>query len=524
VAISTAQEFLKVLEKSRLLTPEQLTRAQAQAGDAGGNPRPLIEALLEQRRLTRWQVNQLLAGQSSFFLGKYKLLDRIGAGGMGTVFKAEHVNMGRVVALKLISAELMNQPDSVARFRREVHMAASLHHPNIVTAYDADQVGRHHFLVMEHVDGSSLSDWIKQHGRLPIDWACECIRQAALGLEYAHRKGVVHRDIKPNNLLVVAQDTAGVPIVKILDMGLARSESEEYSIEELTNSNQVLGTPDYMSPEQAEDSRTADVRSDIFSLGCTLFKLITGQAPFGGKNAVEKLAARLRHDAPRASSLRPEIPPGLDALIARMLARDPAERFQACQEVVKALEPYASGTAGASQESSSIMLCNEVRVWSPSQAQRDSTLQDFLGALSNSPDQDTPAMGHSRTLSNPLPSPIVAANPIRARQRAIRRQNRLWVGSSVAVVCLLAMGFAWMLWLRPAVLTVQLAPADRRGSVLSINGQEQVLPAAGPVTFDLQPGDYRLLIVRRGFEPVQQEKKLNRGERWMFVPNWVPAR
>ena len=334
MAISTAQEFLKFLEKSRLLTAEQLAAARQQSEQAGGNPRPLIDALLERRQLTRWQVNQLLAGQSNFFLGKYKLLDRIGAGGMGTVFKAEHVNMGRMVALKLISAELMNKPDSVARFRREVHMAAALHHPNIVTAYDADQVGRHHFLVMEYVEGSSLYDWLKQHGRLPIDWACECIRQAALGLEYAHRKGVVHRDVKPNNLLVVAPDTTGVPILKILDMGLARSAGDEHAAEELTHSDQVLGTPDYMSPEQAEDSRAADPRSDIFSLGCTLFKLLTGQVPYGGKSAMEKLTARIRstmrrEPAPCGPSFRPGWTPSSPACWPgiRPIAIRPARRW-----------------------------------------------------------------------------------------------------------------------------------------------------------------------------------------------------
>jgi WD40 repeat protein/serine/threonine protein kinase len=519
LAISTAEEFLTVLEKSRLLTPEQMGAARQQAAEAGGNPRPLVESLMQRRLLTRWQVNQLLSSHSTFYLGKYKLLDKIGEGGMGKVFKAEHTTMDRVVALKLLPVELTAKPDSVARFRREVHMAASLHHPNIVTAYDADQVSNRHFLVMEYVEGNSLFEWLKQHGRLPIDWACECVRQAALGLEYAHRKGVIHRDIKPNNLLVVAADTSGVPVLKILDMGLARSKSEQQISEEITQSDQVLGTPDYISPEQADDSRSADARSDIYSLGCTLFKMLTGQLPFGGRSAMEKIAARLKYDAPRATSLRPEIPPGLDAAIARMLARNPADRIQTCQEVAKVLEPYASGTAGASEESSSIMLCSEARGWSPSQAHTDSALNEFLSALSNTPDQNTPAMGHSRTLVEPREG-LMAPRAGRPRRNGPDQKKLLLMGSSAVVGLLLALGLLWALWPRPAVLTVQWLPDDRRGATLTINGHEQALNASGPVTFELQPGTYEVFIARRGYEPISEEKNVARGDHWILIPKW----
>ncbi len=518
MAISTAQEFMTVLEKSRLLTAEQLSAVRQQAAEIGGHPRPLIESLMHRRLLTRWQVNQLLSGHCTFYLGKYKLLDKIGEGGMGKVFKAEHTTMDRVVALKLLPVELTSKADAVARFRREVHMAASLHHPNIVTAYDADQVSNRHFLVMEYVEGNSLYDWLKQHGRLPIDWACECIRQAALGLEYAHRKGVVHRDIKPNNLLVVAADTSGVPALKILDMGLARSASEQQISEEITQSDQVLGTPDYISPEQADDSRSADARSDIYSLGCTLFRMLTGQLPFGGKSALEKIAARLKYDAPRATSLRPELPPGLDAAIARMLARNPADRFQTCQEVVKVLEPYASGTAGASEESSSIMLCSEARGWSPSQAHTDSALNEFLSALSNTPDPNTPAMGHSRTLVEPRAGLVSS----RAAQRKGPDQKKLLLMASSSITgLLLALGLMWALWPRPAVLTVQWPPDDRRGATLTINGHEQAINASGPVTFELQPGTYQVFLARRGYEPINEEKNVARGDQWILVPKWT---
>ena len=300
----SVENYEELVRRSTLVKESDLKRIVAEAVQETGNRNPpaevLSQKLIAAGLLTQWQNDKLMQGKhQGFFLGKYKLLDRIGAGGMGTVFKAEHMNMGRTVALKLISAELMNKPDSVARFRREVHMAAALHHPNIVTAYDADQVGRHHFLVMEYVEGSSLFDWLKQHGRLPIDWACECIRQAALGLQHAHEKGLIHRDIKPSNLLL---DRNG--IVKISDLGLVMLDAPDAE-SRITREGLTVGTPDFVAPEQARNPRSADIRADIYALGCTFYFLLTAEVPYPGGTPTEKMLRHSRESVPAPS--RPDV-------------------------------------------------------------------------------------------------------------------------------------------------------------------------------------------------------------------------
>src|SRR5258708_595654 len=199
---------------------------------------------------------------------------------------------------------------------------------------------------MEYVAGKDLKSWIRQEKLLPVGWSCECIRQAALGLEHAFELGVVHRDIKPSNLLVAQNEHDGLPLVKILDLGLARFASETAEEGDLTRSGQVLGTPDYIAPEQARNTKMADIRADIFSLGCTLFELLTGRLPFPGETVMEKLMARASQDAYHVRLFRSDVPGELDAIVARMLARDPNMRYATPADVARALAPFAIGTAG----------------------------------------------------------------------------------------------------------------------------------------------------------------------------------
>src|SRR5258708_12543090 len=180
---------------------------------------------------------------------------------------------------------------------------------------------------MEYVAGKDLKSWIRQEKLLPVGWSCECIRQAALGLEHAFEQGMVHRDIKPSNLLVTQNEEDGLPLVKILDLGLARFASETQDEGDLTRSGQVLGTPDYIAPEQARNTKTADIRADIFSLGCTFFEMLTGRLPFPGDSVMEKLMARATQDAPSVRLYRPAVPPGLDPFVPSMLPPDPQHRF-----------------------------------------------------------------------------------------------------------------------------------------------------------------------------------------------------
>jgi WD40 repeat protein/tRNA A-37 threonylcarbamoyl transferase component Bud32 len=271
---------------------------------------------------------------------RYRVLRVLGHGGMGAVYQAEHRLMQRTVALKVIRADLIERPGTVERFQREVRAAAQLTHPNIVTAYDAEQAGGVHFLVMEYIEGANLAQHVRDHGPLPVPQACIYVRQAALGLHHAFTKGMVHRDIKPQNLLLTPQGW-----VKVLDFGLARFVRETAAPADgeaagLTHSGAMMGTPDYMAPEQANDPHTADIRADLYSLGCTLYFLLTGEPPFPKGTLVQRLADHQHTPPPSLILRRPDVPPALAAVVERLLAKDPCQRYQTPAEAAQALVPF----------------------------------------------------------------------------------------------------------------------------------------------------------------------------------------
>ena len=348
-AVRSAEEATRVDQFVHQLVDSSLMSAAAvtalinslPAHEKPRNGEQLARELVRQKKLTAYQAQQIYAGQGrSLVLGNYLILDQLGQGGMGLVLKAEHRRMKRLVALKVLSPKVTRTPEALRRFQREVEAAARLTHPNIVIAHDADEASGTHFLVMEYVEGTDLSSLVTKRGPLPLDQALDCILQAARGLEYAHQHGVVHRDIKPSNLLLDRQGT-----IKILDMGLARLDSAGGEQDQLTGAGQIMGTVAYMAPEQALDTKHADARADIYSLGVTLWYLLTGRPLFDGGSMVEKLMAHQTKPVPSLRSACPDVSPALEEVFTKMTAKSPETRYQTMTEVIADLERCRSGTA-----------------------------------------------------------------------------------------------------------------------------------------------------------------------------------
>ncbi|MCE9534319.1 MAG: serine/threonine protein kinase, partial [Planctomycetes bacterium] len=306
--------------------------------------------------LTDFQSQQLLGDDPDgcFIGGKYRILELLGRGGMGSVYLCEHVRMRRLVAVKVLPQEMERDQAMIARFEREAQAVASLDHPNIVRAFDIDQADGRNFLVMEFVDGTNLHTLVANHGPMSPARAAECIGQAALGLQHAWETGWVHRDIKPGNLLL---DRSGC--LKILDMGLARVFSETRSnLTSLFNEGLILGTADFLSPEQAAGVVDLDIRSDIYSLGATLYFLLTGKAPFEDGAVSQKLLWHRTLNPRPVTDIRPDVPPAMAALLDRMMAKSPANRPATPGEVALALAPFCVESPAAPDE-------REMPIWSP---------------------------------------------------------------------------------------------------------------------------------------------------------------
>jgi serine/threonine-protein kinase len=343
------QTFLANVRQSGLLSDEQLDAVAERLPDTT-RAKQVARALVEEGLLTRYQAERLLVGRQTLFtIGQYRILDKLGRGGMGHVYKAEHRTMNRVVALKVLAPNLTQTDRAQDLFRREVQLVARLVHPNIVTAYDANHFDDRFYLVLEYVNGPNLDQMVRKQGPLPIGQACEYVRQITIGLQYAHEQGMVHRDIKPANILIqqTGEGKSAQVVVKVSDFGLARLQETSAPDDEgmgtiLTKENTVMGTPDFLSPEQARSLHKVDIRSDLYSLGCTFYFLLTGKVPFPGGTTLEKLIRHSTETPPPVQQLRPELPAGVGAILNRLLEKEPEARYQTPGELAAALEPFAS--------------------------------------------------------------------------------------------------------------------------------------------------------------------------------------
>jgi serine/threonine protein kinase len=352
-------------------------------------PSDLSRALVRAGLLTEFQSEQLMLGRSKgFLLGKYLILERVGASRMSTVFLCQHQSMNRVVCVKVLSQARAANQTLLQRFCREARAAAGLDHPNIVRVHDFEENERGHMLVMEFVDGPNLEALVEKHGPLSPQRAAQYIYQAALGLQHAHEKGLVHRDVKPGNLMV---DRTGA--VKVLDLGLALVAEDDEAM--LTRA--VIGSVDYLAPEQSVNSHAVDARADIYGLGATFWYLMTGAPPFPGESVMERVLAHRKRTLPDLRSLCPDAPEGLNAMIAGMMAKDPNERYATMAEVAAALEPFVREHVAPPSEAELPSFCWAVR---KAMSPEPSTDSDEQLVVSASLSRSVQVPAESRRMSN----------------------------------------------------------------------------------------------------------------------------
>ena len=345
-----SDQFVELVTRSGLVEPDRCAALIQQVREACGGqlpekPEQLAKAFCKKGLLTEWHTDKLLLGKyKGFFLGKYKLLGHIGTGGMSSVYLAEHTRMRDKRAIKVLPKSRVQDASYLARFQNEAKAIASLNHPNIVRAYDIDNDGDVHYIVMEYVDGDDLQTHVRRDGPMDFRIAADVIAQAARGLQHAHDSGLIHRDVKPANVLIDSKKT-----IRLLDMGLALFTQDENCSLTVAHNENVLGTADYLAPEQALNSHQVDHRVDIYGLGCTLYFLLTGKPPFPEGSLAQRIAKH-QTEMPRSiRELRPDCPGELEGICVKMIQKDPRYRYQSAAEVADVLQRWLETAAATAQ-------------------------------------------------------------------------------------------------------------------------------------------------------------------------------
>ena len=347
---TSPRQFLELLKKSELVETVVLKKSLSELSkQVEGKPvrlKALCDHLVATGLITEWHREKLAEGKyKGFFLGQYRLLRLLGTGGMSTVYLAEHKLSRHRRAIKVLPKQRVADKSYLDRFYQEGRAAAAMNDPNIVRIYDLANDEDVHYMVMEYVEGIDLQELVQRDGPLPVDRALRFIRQAATGLKHAHDRKIVHRDVKPSNLLANSKDE-----IKVLDLGLALMREATESLTIMHN-DRVMGTADYLSPEQAIDSHEVDHRADIYSLGCTLYFLLTGQPPFPDGSIAQRIAMHQRKEAPLASEINKAVPESVAQLCYIMMRKTREDRMQGCRELISEINHVRNVLDGAIESS-----------------------------------------------------------------------------------------------------------------------------------------------------------------------------
>ncbi len=425
----TVPNVYGLLLRSRLLPLEEAkamyARWQEEAKDGAGNLARFAAWMVANKYLTEYQAGLLARGHAEgFFLNEYKILDRLGKGRMAGVYKAQH-RLGQIVAIKVLPPSRARESNLLARFQREARLALRLQHPNIVRAFQTGVADDLHYLVMEHLEGETLEEVVQRRGKLPPTEAVRLVYQALNGLQHIHAQGLVHRDLKPSNHMLVGStpDSTLKATVKILDIGLGRTLFEEGAAEQamdagLTGEGVLLGTPDYMAPEQARDPRATDIRGDIYSLGCVLYYLLSGQPPFPDTNVISQMIRHATEPARPLKELNSAVPDGLQQIVNWMMAKDVAQRYPTPERAAQALHVFlAAGAEPAAAEADARM--SSFLSWLEEEKGREARAPAAVAAAAPAIPKPPPAAVPPK----PAPPPVPAAVPPKTPRPAVPADN-----------------------------------------------------------------------------------------------------